>query len=193
MSKTAILGLLALLLIPATASAQTINYFDDWSFSFRLGGATDGNGGHNHDQRCWPWDCNDDWSAEGVVAGFELTKYYQNRSAVSLTLEGRTFTDEYVGVAPITVTYKRFLVSKQSSGREVDPGLVILPWIGGGGGIYLHEPRHGPTSVISIGGHAAAGVVIPMGRFFEISGEIRFSVANDFNSLSGVMGFGFRF
>jgi hypothetical protein len=175
MKNLVLLAVLSLMIVPAVAAAEDEAPSKSWGVSLRLGGFST--------SRDWPWHRH----SPQATGGFEFTRYVNRRTAISLTLDGHSFPGEYVGIAPITLNYK-FFPSGHSSARP-----RLLPWIGGGAGIYFLGPHPFSAGDVAFGVHASGGVAVPLTSFFEISGELRYGGTSDIRMFNYIMGLGFRF
>ena len=175
------LTIIALLVFPLSLAAEDEVSVKDWSFTIRIGGFST-----SHDE---PWN---DWAPSGTF-GLEMTHYINNSSAVSLTIDGSAFAGDYVGMMPVTVSYKLFPLGNGSVLKRDAKKSPLLPWIGGGAGIYLNGPHRHSVGDITFGTHASTGVIIPFGSSFEINGELRYTVTSDIRLFNYLLGFGFRF
>ena len=181
MRTTAIMVTLALMMLPATAAAQEEDSCKRWSIGLRLGSFSTSSD--------LPWVS----YPVRARAGLEFTRYISNRSAMSLTLDAAIFAGEHFVLVPMTVTYKVFPWGNGFSRSDRNTNPPVRPWLGGGIGIDLHEPSWHSNGMVGIGAHAATGAVIPMGGVFELNGELRYAVTNDYKMLTYMAGFGFRF
>ena len=181
MRTITILVTLALLMLPATAGAQEDDSCKRWSIGLRLGSFSTSSD--------LPWVS----YSERVRVGLEFTRYISNRSAMSLTLDAATEAGEHFALVPMTVTYKVFPWGNGFSRSDRNTNPPVRPWLGGGIGIYLHEPSWYTNGVVGVGAHVATGAVIPMCSFIELNGELRYAVTNDYRMLTYMAGFGFRF
>ena len=172
---------LLLLLIPAVSVARDDALSKHWNLSLRLGS-------FSTSQDTW-------WNRTSLraVAGLEITRYNSSRSALSVAIDAISFPGNYAAMVPITVNYKLFPAGNGLLRGEGIKSPPLLPWIGGGMGIYVHEPNWSSSSTIGVGAHVAAGLAIPMGSVFEVNGELRYAFTSDLRIFSYVMGFGFKF
>lgn len=183
MEKTiAILALAAVLLAPAISGAQEEERVKTWAFSLRLGGFSTSSylDRHSHPD-------------VQAAAGLEFTSYFDRRSAISIAVDALSFPGGFTAVVPITAGYKFYPAGNGSirvAGAKRSP---VLPWIGGGAGIYVFGPGWGTIARINAGAFASAGVQIPLGSIFSIDGEMRYSFTSDLRFLSYTLGLGFRF
>jgi len=151
-----------------------------WGFAFRVGSFSSSN-----DAPGWIH------SVRGQ-ASFELSHYFSDRSAMCFNVDGLAFESQNFGIVPITAAYKFFpLGNGPGEGRP-----FILPWIGGGGGIYRRETsiwRFDDSRSVIPGVHVTGGASIPIGSVFDLNGELRYAVTEDFRLTSVLVGFGLRF
>ncbi len=181
MSKVQALAILLVLVTVAAVPADDWERAKSWKIGLRLGGFSTSQDGpcNRHQPR--------------GTGGLELTRFVDRRSAYSLTLDGHGFAGSYVGIAPITVSYKFFPNGNGAFMLEGKKSAKLYPWIGGGAGIYVNGPHGYSVGDITFGLHAACGVVFPFTNFFEIDTELRYSGTSDIRMFHYILGFGFRF
>lgn len=179
--STALILILSLI-IPMNLPDDEVVSVKSWSFNFRLGGFSTSN----------------DWIPRGSLmphgtAGIELSHFIGERQSISMTVDGSVFAGDHIAMMPITVSYKFFPTGNASVIRKGASHSPIVPWFGGGAGIYLNGPHRRSLGDIAFGTHASAGATILFGSSFEINTELRYSITSDIRVFNYLMGIGFRF
>jgi hypothetical protein len=182
MKTLTFITLLALTLTPLVHAADDETLEGKrWTISFRLGSFNTSD---------------DNWlnrSSVRAAGGFEFSRLQTAHTALSVTLEGWAFTSRYFGMAPITVNYKLFPTGNGLRLHGEGDAPAVQPWIGAGAGLYFHEPSYWSGGTVDAGAHLSGGAVVPLGRIFEINGELRWAFTSQQRLFSYFMGFGFRF
>jgi hypothetical protein len=241
MKNVFILSVAVLILLPLTAIAQEDEYtpLRMGSISFRIGGF-------------WPsansdlWETNFtdltlekadfnnymvgvefNWFASRLLTLGVAVDYYKKTNSSNY----RDYTDEYgnelmqdisLEVVPITFTAKLTPLGNGSPGYSGGRGSPIVPWVGGGVGVYAFRyEEYGEfidfsdmsiidgdflTETAAFGFHVAGGVVVPIGFDWDVFGEVRYArvegdLSEDFlgfepldlGGVSAIFGFSYRF
>jgi hypothetical protein len=161
-----------------------------WLVGIRFGGFTD----NDHATRYGPYAKSAYYSPEPEVTGaLDISRLFGKRSGVTLSLEGMAFAGDAVAVTPITVTYKYFVMG---NGLNLGPGQgapAVQPWVGFGGGLYTFVLDDRDIVRSRFGAQLSSGLLIPLGRHFDVLGELRYAMSSDTRILSYTMGFGLHF
>ena len=192
---TIILSFASILLLPAYSAAQSSGF---QSLDFRIGKLT---GSTNQD---------DDEFHE-LLWGTSYTYYFGKHSAISGGLDVIAYTFNSTFYLPITACYKYFPGS--NGVREISWGKrpPVMPWIGGGGGLYLtahyshstgdsdcycYESTY--TSSSSTGGgylessrwgvFLASGIQFPVSVHVAVETEMRYTFTQDSRFLNYTCG-----
>ena len=211
MRKILMLAAAALLLLPLAANAQ-----GDWqrlktgSISFRVGYFYPSGGSDI-------WELNTyDFTYEVAdfnhyIVGFEVNWFATRFITLGLGIDiySRTVGSEYVDyvdqygdpifqefslkIIPVTATVKFMPLGNGSPGYRGRRGSPIVPWVGGGVGVYPYTyEEYGSfidftdmyifeghfiteESAAAFGFHVAGGIVAPMGFDWDVFGEVRYA------------------
>lgn len=214
MKRTLISLFSLMLLLPVCAVAQDDD--DDWfplqegTVSFRIGGFIPRGESDIWEQNTQDFTFEvDDFKnfMIGVEFNWFLNKYLTVGFAVdaynkSVSTEYRDYVDNNgdpifqkieLTIVPITGTVKFTPLGNGSPGYRGERGTGIVPWIGGGVGIYPFTYEEtgdfidfdDDMNIISgtfitdeeaaVGFHAAAGLVVPIGLTWDLFGEVRYA------------------
>jgi hypothetical protein len=186
----------SLLVMPTTAGAQqpqdTPQKDSAWLIGIRFGGFSD----NDRAARYAPYakSAYSPYSSDPEVTGaLDISRLFGKRSGVTLSLEGMAFAGDAVALAPITVTYKYFLLGHGVNPQPGRKAPAVQPWIGAGGGLYTFVLDDVDIVKSRAGAQLSSGLLIPLGRHFDVAGELRYAIASDARILSYTMGFGLRF
>jgi len=191
---TAVLGVI-LLILPTVIQAdeppaEKKEKNSAWSVAIRFGGFSDNSG-----DRWWVpqtkyygYD-----PTPQVTGGIDVSRFFGRRNGLTLSIDGMTFAGDAVAMTPMTLTYKYFPIG---NGLLTEPGRkppVVQPWIGIGGGVYTFVLDDTDITRTDPGAQASAGLYVPLGRHFDVLGELRYAATSDARVFSYTMGLGVRF
>ncbi|HUX08353.1 MAG TPA: hypothetical protein VMX35_13690 [Acidobacteriota bacterium] len=240
MKNIMVLSVAVLMLLPLTAAAQ-----DDYvplkmgSISFRIGGFWP-----NADSDLWETNFADltiekadfnsymvgvefNWFASRLITVGVAIDYYKKTNSSNYIdytdMEGNElYQDITLELVPMTATVKLTPLGNGSPGYRGGRGSSIVPWVGGGVGIYSYRyEEFGEfidfsdmsiiegdfiTEDVAFGFHVAGGVVVPVGFDWDAFGEVRYSVVKgdlsedflgfeplDLGGLTAMFGVSYRF
>jgi hypothetical protein len=161
-----------------------------WSIALRFGGFSD------NAERDW-WTPSTRYygydPTPQVTGGLEVSRFFGRKNGLTLSLDAMTFASGAVVMTPVTLTYRFFPVG---NGLLTKPGKrppAVQPWIGIGGGAFPVVLDDTDVVRTDPGAQAAAGLFVPLGRHFDVLGELRYAATSDSRMLLYTMGLGVRF
>lgn len=241
MKKIVLITAAFLMLLPLSVLAQRDEYLPlrMGSISFRIGGFFPSGSSDIwdfntedfilavEDFNSYMIGCEFNWFASRLITlGFAIDYYkktvgteyrdyvYEDGSSI--------FQDLSLEIIPLTVTAKLTPLGNGSPSYGGRSGAPIVPWVGGGVGIYAFRyEEFGEfidfsdftifegdflTESAAFGFHVAGGVVVPLGIDWDVFGEARYAVVKgdlsedflgydpiDIGGLSAIFGFSYRF